>query len=286
MNQLQTDPTDRGSPSPRERRLLFVGGLHRSGTSLVHRCLTRHPEVSGFSGTGVPEDEGQHLQTVYPPAYAHGGPGRFGFDPDAHLTESSPLATAESGQQLLREWSPHWDPAARVAVEKSPPNLIRMRFLQALFPDCAFVMVLRHPAAVACATQKWALTRNLRNAVGRSTWTALIHHWVACHETMRSDSRQVGRVTIVRYEDFVRDPDGVLADIFSKVGLAPHPAGEEVRADINGRYFAAWRSNRNPVRVLDRSVAAARFETSVRGFGYSLRDLESLDRGPTAREQP
>jgi len=38
--------------------------------------------------------------------------------------------------------------------------------------------------------------------------------------------------------------------------------------------------------VLDRSVAAARFETSVRGFGYSLRDLDSLDRGPTAREQP
>ena len=96
MNQLQTDPTDRGSPSPRERRLLFVGGLHRSGTSLVHRCLTRHPEVSGFSGTGVPEDEGQHLQTVYPPAYAHGGPGRFGFDPDAHLTESSPLWTRKT----------------------------------------------------------------------------------------------------------------------------------------------------------------------------------------------
>jgi hypothetical protein len=70
------------------------------------------------------------------------------------------------------------------------------------------------------------------------------------------------------------------------VGLAPHPAGEEVRVDINGHYFAAWRSNRNPVRVLDRSVAAARFETAVRGFGYSLRDLEPLDRGPTGRKQP
>ena len=46
--------------------LVFVGGLHRSGTSLVHRCLALHPAVSGFSGTGVPEDEGQHLQTVYP----------------------------------------------------------------------------------------------------------------------------------------------------------------------------------------------------------------------------
>ena len=173
-----------------------------------------------------------------------------------------------------------------MAVEKSPPNLIRMRFLQALFPDCAFLMVLRHPAAVACATQKWARTRNLGNAVRRSTWTALIHHWVACHETMRSDSRLVGQVAVVRYEDFVRDPDDVLADIFTMVGLAPHAAGEEVRADINGHYFADWRSNRNPLRALDRSVAVARFETAVRGFGYSLRDLKSLDRGPTGREKP
>ena len=52
--------------------LVFVGGLHRSGTSLVHRCLASHPAVSGFSDTGVPEDEGQHLQTVYPPDFRHG----------------------------------------------------------------------------------------------------------------------------------------------------------------------------------------------------------------------
>jgi len=45
-------------------RIVFVAGLHRSGTSLVHRCLAAHPDVSGFADTGVPEDEGQHLQTV------------------------------------------------------------------------------------------------------------------------------------------------------------------------------------------------------------------------------
>ena len=59
------------------RQLVFVGGLHRSGTSLVHRCLAGHPRVSGFRDTGVWEDEGQHLQTVYRPAAAHGGPGQI-----------------------------------------------------------------------------------------------------------------------------------------------------------------------------------------------------------------
>ena len=99
-----------------------MAAIRRSGTSLVHRCLTRHPEVTGFSETGVPEDEGQHLQTVYSRAYEHGGAGRFGFDPRAHLTESSPLVTAENRGRLLLEWGEHWDSEKPVRVEKSPPT--------------------------------------------------------------------------------------------------------------------------------------------------------------------
>src|SRR5437764_14416478 len=108
------------------QRLLFLGGLHRSGTSLIHRCITRHPQVSGFSDTGVPEDEGQHLQTVFPPAHAYGGPGRFGFDPRAPLTEDSPLMIAENRDRLLRQRGQHWEMTAAVSGAKPRPNLRRV----------------------------------------------------------------------------------------------------------------------------------------------------------------
>ena len=87
-----------------DHRFVFVGGLHRSGTTLLARCLAEHPEVSGFSGTRAPEDEGQHLQNVYQPGRAHGGPGRFGFDPEAHLTETSALVSDASRARLLEQW--------------------------------------------------------------------------------------------------------------------------------------------------------------------------------------
>lgn len=77
----------------RETRFLFICGLHRSGTSILHEVLREHNSVVGFQKTGVPEDEGQHLQTVMRRDIEDGGPGFFAFSEEACLTESSRVAT-------------------------------------------------------------------------------------------------------------------------------------------------------------------------------------------------
>jgi hypothetical protein len=246
-------------------RLVFIGGLHRSGTSLVQRCLAAHPDVSGFAGTGVSEDEGQHLQTVYPPDHRLGGAGLFAFRRDAHLTERSPLATPANRDRLLAQWGRHWRPGAAVGVEKSPPNLIRARFLQALFPEAVFVMVVRHPAAVACATQKGRRVVLSRNA--------LVRHWVACHTTLADDAPRLSNLCIVRYERLVADPDATLAPVFAAVGVTPVEVTGLVRPGIDEHYFRRWRAERNPLRRWDRDRAIAHWEAAVNGFGYSLVDL-------------
>jgi hypothetical protein len=250
-----------------DHRHVFVGGLHRSGTTLFGRCLAQHPEVSGFSGTPAIEDEGQHLQTLYPPGTAHGGPGKFGFDPGAHLTESSPLVSAASRRQLDSEWSAHWDLTRPVLVEKSPPNLIRTRFLQALYPDAKQIIVMRHPIAVACATQKWSWT----------SYTALIEHWLVCHEILVEDARHLPELLVIRYEDFVAHPNDTLADAFGYIGLDPHPTDMTVRTSVNDAYFGRWTKRRwNPVKRYDTDRAADRFEDRVKRFGYSMREPARL----------
>jgi hypothetical protein len=102
--------------------VLFIGGVHRSGTSLLHHILRAHSDISGFANTGVSMDEGQHLQSIYPTARAYGGPGRFGFDPRSFMDENHPLATCGNAAALAAEWGRHWDFGKQLLIEKSPPN--------------------------------------------------------------------------------------------------------------------------------------------------------------------
>jgi hypothetical protein len=212
------------------RRFIFIGGLHRSGTSLLHRALRAHYSISGFIHTGAPEDEGQHLQTVFPPAAAYGGPGRFCFAEEAALNEISPLATLENREKLLREWERHLVTDKAFFIEKSPPNLIRMRFFQALFPNSLFINIIRHPLAVSYATQKWSKTSILE----------LVDHWIIAHQKMLEHLPFIRHWRLIRYEDFVENPKAVLTDIYQWVGIEPVPFAERVEPDVNRKYFAQW----------------------------------------------
>ena len=137
-----SEPAVGGGASFDHQTLVFVAGLHRSGTTALTRCLAAHPQVSGLTGTGVPEDEGQHLQDLYPTGEQLGGPGRFAANVDAHLTEESALASAAAGAELWAAWAPYWQTDRPFLAEKSPPNLLMTRFLSALFPGAIHLAIL------------------------------------------------------------------------------------------------------------------------------------------------
>lgn len=261
---------DQPGPSPtlERHRLVFVGGLHRSGTTPVARWLASHPQVSDLRDSGVPEDEGQHLQDVYPAAARHGGPGRFAFHPSAQLTDRSPLVCADSREQLWSAWAPHWDLEQPVLVEKSPPNLIRMRFLQALFPGSRFVIVVRHPLAVSYATAKWW---RVKKPWRRKSIASLLRHWEVAHERLLDDLPGVEEVALVRYEDLIADPHAVLERLFSFIGVEPFAGRWEVRSNLNAAYLERWAEDvsRRARGARLRSLAGS-LEPRAKAFGYSL----------------
>lgn len=63
----------------RIKRPVFICGLHRSGTTLLHDYLCAHYSVSFFQSAKVPENEGQFLQDVYMAERPFGGPAPLPF---------------------------------------------------------------------------------------------------------------------------------------------------------------------------------------------------------------
>jgi hypothetical protein len=256
---------------------VFVCGLQRSGTTMLYRYLGEHPSISALEGTPRPANEGQHNQSVYPADDHHSKAGRFALRAEAHMTEDSPLVTDQSRRTLYDEWSRYWDTSAPFLMEKSPPNMIRMRFLQALFPDSRFIVIMRHPIAVTLATSKW----------GKRRPHQLMRHWLRAHELMAEDIPHVRHVHVLRYEDLVASPDPVLEAAFGSLGLDDPGTGRErseglntdnfmadrrLRTGVNDKYFQRWRERRrDPVRTVYYGALERRYQRAVRRFGYDLR---------------
>ena len=209
-------------------RYIFVGGLHRSGTSLISRAIAAHPSVEGIDGSPAPEDEGVYLQGAIPHTARDGRPGAFAHDPVQHLTEASRFNTLDTLRHIEAQWDGWYPRALPWRVEKSPVNLLRARLYQQMFPSSVFVFVVRHPVAVSMATRKWS-DRSLPE---------LMDHWQAAHALLLDDLTFLHRWAIVRYEDFVRDPDAQLQRIAALAELSGFaPCGEEV-TNRNAAYLA------------------------------------------------
>ena len=190
------------------------------------------------------------------------------------MTESSPLATQDSTTRLMEQWGRHWDLTKSVLLEKSPPNLIRMRFLQAVFPDASFIVIMRHPVIVSLSTKKWA---------PRRTYASVFENWFRAHETMRTDAPAIHRLHVITYEDLVAEPVAVLAGVAAFLELDGTLPAEMVQGGRSSKYeatWADWESSSNPLIRARMRRLRERFAERAAGFGYRFDDI-SASRSPS-----
>lgn len=244
-----------------QHKFIFICGLHRSGTSLLYKILKNQKTISGFKNTTAIEDEGQHLQSVFNAANKHGGPGKFGFDKDSFLNEKSEIIKKENKYKLFSEWSKYWDLSKEYLIEKSPPNLVRTLFLQAMFPNSYFITIYRHPVATSLATKKWSKTSHY----------SLIKHWLVCHNQYLEDKKTLKNSLDINYEDLTDNPKETLKIIGHFLNTQIILSENTIKKDVNDKYLSLWKKNKRSILYkFNIKKAEKEFEISINKFGYSF----------------
>ncbi len=212
--------------------MVFVCGVHRSGTTLIHDYLHAHFDLS-FLKAPVPESEGQHMQDVMPSDTAVGGVGRFAFHAAMQLAGSGwdDAAYKAARERLVSQWTPWIRGKSNTILEKSPPNIVRIPALRKMFPGAKFVIWTRHPFAVSEASKKWCRTSNAE----------LLLHWNTAYSL--AIQHLEADCIIARYEDFCASPEKEADRIAAFLGLSrrekPASLGDRFKniKNTNQSYF-------------------------------------------------
>jgi Sulfotransferase family len=244
------------------KRFLFVGGMHRSGTTALWECFRSHPSISGFANVNNCKDEGQFEQTIYPIDKYYGHTD-WPMHPDVNLNETSTLVNETNRRNLTQQWYRHWDLSKPVLLEKTPRNLVISRFLQAMFPESSFLFVIRHPVAQAKALQRIGWSHR--------TIEELIERWIKAHDMLRTDQPFLRHSILLRYEDFVRQPQLFYRILCNRLNLPYSDLQLKIRPNEDDKYRISWERELSQLHVASlRAKNLWLLEEEVRRLGYSL----------------
>jgi hypothetical protein len=238
-------------------RPVFLVGMPRSGTTWLSQVFEAHPEVC----------------VRLSPNYSYVLKDRLHVDSDAAAwTGVLGEAVASRDPFLTQDWrrtTGHLPrhpngPAKRVVIKDTRFHALYQAGLRRL-PQARCLYVVRHPCA---SLHSWRTSREFpetadftaewrsgacRKAEGAGEYWGFDDWCRVTRSYRRLQQEEPGRVRVFRYEDAVRDPAGVLADLFRFVGLHLHPAVtafvDASRARHDPDPYSVFK---DPARVVDR----------------------------------
>ena len=197
------------------RKVVFVVGAPRSGTTWLQRLLLEEPACCGGQESHFFATFGRVLRD---------------FDHKAGLPRPHGLAGYWTREDLMQEIRTLWDrtigplrdrhPAARWLVEKTPDHALWMDTIAEIVPDARFIHIVRDSRAVVAS-----LLRASRQPWGRgwapSSADAAADGWLAHVRAAEAFGVAAGsgRFLRVRYEDLLADTPAELRRAFDFLEL-------------------------------------------------------------------
>jgi protein-tyrosine sulfotransferase len=214
---------DSARPDP-----LFVMCEARSGSTLLRFLLAAHPDVACPSETNLPA-LCHELVNVWSLMTGHPAPGRLlpgelpvlADDVLDGLRASLDLMVSAHLRRVGRTWF----------CDKSLGSAMHAKLLLQLYPNTKFVCLYRHPMDVIASAMEacpWGLVGYgfdpYAAATPGNSVLALARFWLErTAQIMAIEEDFPDHCLRVRYEDLVTDPDQIMSEVFSHLGLPPVP---------------------------------------------------------------
>ncbi len=162
-------------------------------------------------------------------------------------------------------YSEHVAPGKRL-IEKSPANSLRTRFLQSVFPDATFVIIVRNGLAVSEGIVRKRLSDPERPHLEgqRTTMTEAALQWAITNRVLLLERRFLRRSIMVTYDEVVSDTARTVRRILKYCG-AEEPLTTLPRFEQNHDERQVARLSANEKQLI-RTVDPALF----RQLGYHL----------------
>ena len=183
---------------PMSRRLSFLLGFPRSGTTLLDTFLMGHPEVEVL----------EEKQLVGRAADVVGGSLNLAGAPIERLRKARATYFGLLNEHVGADF-------AGLVVDKFPLDMATAPIIEAVFPGSPLIFAQRHPCDVVLSgfMQPIGIVNFSDIAAAADYYDAMMSIWTAARESLQL------KVHDVVYEDFVADPEAVLRPLVAFLGL-------------------------------------------------------------------
>ncbi|MFW2441149.1 MAG: sulfotransferase [Arenicellales bacterium] len=189
-----------------EPEIVFIVGMPRSGTTLLHNLLAAHSEIYGGGETNFVDHLFQNL------------PRMVGFDSDKH-EEALKTITQENINAWKHEYLKHLNPpgTALIVLEKMPANLIHVGFINRIWPKAKILFCERDPqdTCLSCYFQHFSMGHDFSYDL-----KSLGHYYQQQTKLAEFWRKNLNlNYSICQYEKLTKSPKNYLSDIVKFLGL-------------------------------------------------------------------
>ena len=256
-------------PKHRPKNWIVLVGSYNSGTTILKEIITSHPDVASF-----------HLEaTRYTKVFTR--PETLGWTRNwLKIRDYIALPNEKDEpkyQQLLRDLSPLWNRRATHYLEKSITNIERIGWINQNFPNVKFVVILRNGyAATEGMIRKANPTGQAAQAYGKDKYEFSFagQQWEMGNKHLFEALEKMENYKLIRYEDMCANPQAVLSDLLTWLGLdMQHYRFDGGNIWAGSRMFTLKNRNQNSFKALKPDDIAA-FNQAVGPYmqqlGYPL----------------